>query len=88
MKSVTSEIIGEKRVELGLELQGATHTISCIATSQSPDDINDQVVEDLENVGIFVLDIKDFVGIYQASVEQDSLIRVCEIHGFWLRQRK
>jgi hypothetical protein len=88
MESVTSGIIGEERIELGPEPQWATRTIPCIATSQSPDDINDQVVEDLEGLGIVVLDSEDLISIYRASAEQDDLVRVGGDPGFWLRQRK
>lgn len=88
MESVTSGIIGEGRIEPGPEPQWATRAIPCIATSQSPDDINDQVVEDLEDLGTVVLDSEDLVSIYQASAEQDGMVRVGGDPGFWLRQRK
>lgn len=88
MESATSGIIGEEQIELRPEPQWATRTIPCIATSQSPEDINDQVVDDLEELGIVILDSEDLVSIYQASAEQNGLVRVGGDPGFWQRQRK
>lgn len=88
MESVTSGIIGEEGIEPGPDPQWATRTVPCIATSQSPDDLNDQVVEDLEDLGIVVLDSRDLVSIYQASAEQDDLVRVGGDPGFQHLQRK
>lgn len=88
MESVTSEVIGEEHIKPGSEIQRATYTIPCIATSQSSDEISEEVIEDLENLGIVVLDSESLVSIYQASAEQDSLVQVGGDPGFWLRQPK
>jgi hypothetical protein len=87
MENITSDITGQEKIQFGPEPQWAKSTVPCIATPQSPEQLSPQVVENLESMGIVIMDSETLVDIYQASAEQDDLVRVGGEPGFWWRQR-
>lgn len=87
MENIASDITGQEKIQFGPEPQWAKNTVPCIATPQSPGQLSPQVVENLESMGIVVLDSEKLTDIYQASVEQDNLVRVGGEPGFWWRKR-
>jgi len=83
MENITSDVVTQDKIRFRPEPEWSKRTVPCIATPQSPDQLSSQIVENLENMGIVVLDSEKLVDIYQSSAEQDDLVRVGDEPGFW-----
>jgi hypothetical protein len=87
MENIASGVIDQEEIDLGSDSGWAKDTVPCIATPQSPEQLSDQVVENLESMGVVVLDSERLVDIYTSSKNQEALYQIGGEPGFWWQQR-